>query len=46
MNDKYCAWCCNEIQAELHIYEPQHEGRTDDLANLMEEQHEQASQLG
>jgi hypothetical protein len=35
------------IQAELHIYEPQHEGRTDDLANLLDEQPEHAgSQLG
>ena len=39
--------CIMAIQAELHIYEPQHEGRTDDLATLLDEQQEQAgSQLG
>ena len=34
------------MQAELHMYEPQHEGRTDDLATLLDDQREQASQLG
>ncbi|XP_046846195.1 V-type proton ATPase 116 kDa subunit a1-like isoform X2 [Xenia sp. Carnegie-2017] len=34
-------------EAEHHLYEPQHEGRTDDLANLLDEHQEQpGSQLG